>query len=665
MEEKWICALVESQKKSCWGRQYHSSKTYKLKAESLQDHAMWYKGLIELRHRSQKKKDTYKEADWIDDLFVQADLDRSGQLSVEECFKLLNNMGLPLDKKRVKKMMATEYGNELSQQQFHDFYHKLAERPILRDIFNEYATNTGDYLDLDHFKVFLIEKQMMNVTDPNVVDIINQYEPDQKMKELRRLSYNGFRRYIQSPHSDALSEGARGDRMYQDMKLPLQNYWIASSHNTYLQGDQLKSKSSVDAYKRVLMSGCKCVELDCWDGDDGEPSIYHGHTLTAPIAFVDVVKALKEYGFKASECPVIISIENHCSIEQQNRMAEIMKEVLGNQLYVISDLKASLLSPHLLRNKFVIKAKKLPKDAEGDGEVESDFDDYEEAEKSDGKGDGNQDQTDGKPKKHKLKIAKRLSDLATLSGIHFHSFEEYKAKFPCEMSSLKSSKLEALVKNSGAEAVDHHKNFFSRVYPIGVKFGSSNYSPHLSWASGAQIVALNYQTGGDAMAANDSFFRNQNGGSGFVLKPDYLRSVSETPFDPSSPEDLAKTTKTLTLKIISGFQFPDVESNDADCYVKIEILGIPEDEQKHQTQVVHDNGFNPVWNEEFIFTVKMPDVACLHFEVYEKDVGKDDRIAQFTAPMVALQQGLRSVRLLNSEMEILGAASLLVDLHLS
>ena len=74
--------------------------------------------------------------------------------------------------------------------------------------------------------------------------------------------------------------------------------------------------------------------VDCWDGEDGEPIIYHGWTLTSKILFKDVMKdAIKPYAFEKSEYPLILSIENHCSIEQQDIMADHMKNILGDLLF--------------------------------------------------------------------------------------------------------------------------------------------------------------------------------------------------------------------------------------------------------------------------------------------------------------------------------------------
>ena len=101
--------------------------------------------------------------------------------------------------------------------------------------------------------------------------------------------------------------------------------------------------------------------VDVWNGDEGEPIIYHGHTLTTKITLADVLRdAIKLYAFTASPYPVILSIENHLSIEQQVVMVKLLKEILGDMLLtdpVPSDLSA-LPSPEDLKNKVIIKAKK-------------------------------------------------------------------------------------------------------------------------------------------------------------------------------------------------------------------------------------------------------------------------------------------------------------------
>jgi hypothetical protein len=91
---------------------------------------------------------------------------------------------------------------------------------------------------------------------------------------------------------------------------------------TYLVGDQVTSNSDVRMYEVQLQQGCRCVEIDCWDGTDGEPAVLHGNTLTSAIKFRDVVVAVNEYAFVSSPYPVILSLEMHCCIAQQEKIAK-------------------------------------------------------------------------------------------------------------------------------------------------------------------------------------------------------------------------------------------------------------------------------------------------------------------------------------------------------
>ncbi|XP_023227625.1 1-phosphatidylinositol 4,5-bisphosphate phosphodiesterase gamma-1-like [Centruroides sculpturatus] len=92
------------------------------------------------------------------------------------------------------------------------------------------------------------------------------------------------------------------------------------------------------------------------------PYVFHGHTLTSKIKFYEVIKVIKEHAFVTSEYPVILSIENHCTLPQQRKMASAFIEVFGDMLLTqpIDKDEVKMPSPHQLKKKIIIKHKKLP-----------------------------------------------------------------------------------------------------------------------------------------------------------------------------------------------------------------------------------------------------------------------------------------------------------------
>ena len=103
---------------------------------------------------------------------------------------------------------------------------------------------------------------------------------DGQPKDPTRIDKNRFEAFLLSKDNDAF-DPIREEFDKRTMNKPISEYWINSSHNTYLTGDQFTSHSSVEMYLNALYRGCRCLELDIWDGDvDGNsvpvPVVWHG-----------------------------------------------------------------------------------------------------------------------------------------------------------------------------------------------------------------------------------------------------------------------------------------------------------------------------------------------------------------------------------------------------
>jgi len=553
---------------------------------------------------------------WLKRTFDAADVNKSQGISESELKDALKALNIKIRSKERKNLLKNyTFGRSkyLSYEQFVAFFNDLDDREDVKKIFRE-INLYREFMDYGTFRDFIVNTQKENYPEDRIQHLYYKYSSSNN-----GMNYKDFVRYLTS-NENMINNFERLDDNY-----PLNDYFMASSHNTYLIGNQLSGEASVEAYVRCIQKGCRCIEVDCWDGPRGQAIATHGGTLTGNIIVKDILKAVAIYAFKKTPYPMLISLENHCSIPQQITLANDIREILKDNVIVcpfntsldklptLKELKFKVIIKVEFKLSF-IKSLKTGTDAAipmeqhtGNYGQNNGDDDDEEEEYAGGEEEENEDacvgeDSDDEEVEQKRNVNTNVPDTEEEeddSQDYVDITENYQssANYPVALElasltvyckskpfkginvALTNAKYEYACCVSEAASVDLFKHNLTkyvllnqiqmtRVYPVGKRIMSSNYNPVPHWLCGSQVVALNYQIFDKGTDINDAMFQ-QNGYQGYILKPRNLRSGEEFVYD--------RCYNRITIEIISAQKLVKPkfkeEGDIIDTQVTVEVLG--------------------------------------------------------------------------------------------
>ncbi|KAM6501475.1 hypothetical protein JOM56_004489 [Amanita muscaria] len=335
-----------------------------------------------------KRMNIHSSSESLYRLFKQADVKSNGYLDFDDFRRFVKLLrGRPELDRLYKKLIHSSHSSKGGRQNM---------SPTRIGARSPALSNDDDVFDFKTFEHFMREKQQSSLSHAELKKLFNKYATVEGETELASVSaslapgsspsqltsqtnsmessvsngINGrrgavmtldsFTSFLMSADNSAF-QGQYG-KVVHDMTRPLSDYFISSSHNTYLVGHQLVGVSTIEGYIRALLHSCRSVEVDIYDGEV-EPMIFHGKSFTSKVPLREVCNTIMKYGFVASPYPIVISAEVHCSVSQQDMIAEIMIEVFGDTLVRAppsGKQKVTVLpSPEELKGKILFKTKDL------------------------------------------------------------------------------------------------------------------------------------------------------------------------------------------------------------------------------------------------------------------------------------------------------------------
>lgn len=210
---------------------------------------------------------------------------------------------------------------------------------------------------------------------------------------------------------------------------------------------------------------------------DVRPTVYHGYTATSELPFRKVCEVVRDYAFKNTDLPLIVSLEVHCGPSQQEIVVELMNDYWGKYLQRLpNDFSDQTPLPSLdsLRHKILVKVKYSPPDKSNNNAPRT----------SEDQGSSGEDDA-----VKKGKILQSLSSMGVFTrAFHFDNFDQPEATIPTHVFSLSEAKLFDACEDSPETIFSHNLKHLMRAYPKGTRLSSSNLDPAPFWRFGVQMV---------------------------------------------------------------------------------------------------------------------------------------------------------------------------------
>lgn len=89
---------------------------------------------------------------------------------------------------------------------------------------------------------------------------------------------------------------------------------------------------------------------------------------------------------------------------------------------------------------------------------------------------------------------------------------------------ISESRCLSLLPTSLKQLISHGSHHLRRIYPKGIRIGSSNFNPLMFWRNGSHVASLNWQVYDRGMQVNEAMFV---GSPGWIEKPLHMRKGSE------------------------------------------------------------------------------------------------------------------------------------------